>query len=571
MRLAAVEGGERARSWRPGPRLVSVVVGGAAAILVLYPIAFLIQASLSVGDPQARPPEAYGFGNFADLGRYAHIFGNTLLVAGVATVFAVLFGFLMGWILSRTNVPGRATFEQLMALPYYVTPLMGALAWALIGAPQSGFVNQIWRALGGEGHLIDINTPWGIAWVMALFEGAVAFAMIGVVMKSMDPAMEEASQVLGAGRLRTMLRITLPLVLPGVLGAAVYVFAEMLGSFSAALVLGLPNRFYVVTTAMYQLVSQYPPRFPTAAAMGVSLFAVMFAMVWLYRRIVSAGSYVTITGKAFRPRVMDVGRLRWLLLVICLVYLGVAVILPVLTIAYASFQRLTSVFPRADNFTLANYTTALSLDAVRSALGNSLLLGLATASIGVVLMGFLSWLIYRSRLPGAGVIEYVLMLPQSVPRLVFAFGMLWAWLIFPIPIYGTLWLLLIAYLTVFLPLGLRTISGVILQIDRSLEESAQMCGATWGHRLRTVTMPLLKPGLVAAWLLLFIASVRELGASILLMGPKSKVITPAIVESWFSTSTELTAAMALLQTLAVAAALAIMFAVARRAVQAGGE
>jgi iron(III) transport system permease protein len=569
--LPTVEDFERARSWRPAPRLVSVLVGGAAAILVLYPIVYLIQASLSVGDPQARPPEAYGLGNFADLGRYAHIFGNTFLVAAVATVLAIVFGFAMGWILSRTNVPGRAVFEQLMALPYYVTPLMGALAWALIGSSSGGFVNQVWRALGGEGHLIDINTPWGIAWVMALFEGSVAFVMIGAVMKSMDPALEEASQVLGASRTRTMLRITLPLVLPGVLGAAIFVFAEMLGSFSAALVLGLPARFYVVTTAMYQLVSQYPPRFPTAAAMGVSLFAVMFVMVWAYRRIVTAGSYATITGKAFRPRVMDVGGLRWPLLATCVAYLGVAVILPVLTIVYASFQRLTTVFPRADNFTLANYATALSLDAVRSALWNSLLLGLATASIGVLLMGFLSWLIYRSRLPGAGVIEYLLMFPQAVPRLVFAFGMLWAWLVFPIPIYGTLWLLLIAYLTVFLPLGLRTISGVILQIDRSLEESAQMCGATWGHRLRTVTMPLLKPGLVAAWLLLFIASVRELGASILLTGPNAKVITPAIVESWFSTSTELTAAMASLQTLAVAAALALLFTVARRATHQGGE
>src|SRR5882672_10739662 len=556
-------------SW--GSRLLAAAVGGAAAVLVLYPIAFLIQASLSVGDPQARPPEAYGLGNYTDLPRYSHIFGNTVLVAVIATVVAIVVGFVMGWILSRTNVPGRHAFEQLMALPYYVTPLMGALAWSLLGSPSGGFLNQAWRALGGSGHLLDINSPWGIACVMALFEGSVAFVMIGAVMKSMDPALEEASQVLGAGRTRTMLKVTLPLVIPGVLGATVFVFAEMLGSFSAALVLGLPNRFYVVTTAMYQLVSQYPPRFPTAAAMGVSLFAVMFVMVWAYRRVVSGGSYVTITGKAFRPRVMDVGPLRWSLLAICLGYLGVAVILPVLTIVYASFQRLTTVFPRADNFTLANYVTALSLDAVRSALWNSLLLGLATASIGVFVMGFLSWLIYRSRLPGAGVIEYVLMFPQAVPRLVFAFGMLWAWLVFPIPIYGTLWLLLIAYLTVFLPLGLRTISGVILQIDRSLEESAQMCGATWGYRLRTVTMPLLKPGLVAAWLLLFIASVRELGASILLMGPKSKVITPAIVESWFSTSSELTAALALLQTLAVAAALAIMFAVARRAVQAGGE
>jgi iron(III) transport system permease protein len=554
-----------------GPRLVAALIGGAASIIVLYPIAFLIQASLSVGDPQARPPEAYGLGNYAELPRFAHIFGNTVLVAVIATLLALAFGFVMGWILSRTNVPGRSVFEPLMALPYYVTPLMGALAWSLIGAPSGGFANQVWRALGGDGHVIDINTPWGIAWVMALFEGAVAFVMIGAVMKSMDPAMEEASQVLGAGRIRTMVKITLPLVIPGVLGAAIFVFAEMLGSFSAALVLGLPNRFYVVTTAMYQLVSQYPPRFPTAAAMGMSLFGVMFAMVYLYRRIVSAGSYVTITGKAFRPRVMDVGRLRWFLLFVCVSYLGIAVVLPILTLAYASFQRLATAFPRLGNFTLANYATALSLDAVRSALWNSLLLGLGTATIGVVLMGFLSWMIYRSRLPGAGAIEYILMFPQAVPRLVFAFGMLWAWLIVPIPIYGTLWLLLIAYLTVFLPLGLRTISGVILQIDRSLEESAQVCGASWGYRIRTITMPLLRPGLVAAWLLLFVASVRELGASILLMGPKAKVITPAIVESWFSTSTELTAALALLQTLAVAAALALLFTVLRRVTQLPGE
>jgi len=557
-------------SW--GSRLLAAVVGGAAGVLVLYPIAFLLQASLSVGDPQARPPEAYGFDNYADLPRYAHIFGNTVMVAVGATVVAIVVGFVMGWILSRTDVPGRGVLEQLMALPYYVTPLMGALAWSLLGSPSGGFLNQAWRAAGGQGHLLDVNSPWGIAWVMALFEGSVAFVMIGAVMKSMDPALEEASQVVGAGRTRTMLKVTLPLVIPGVLGATVFVFAEMLGSFSAALVLGLPSRFYVVTTAMYQLVSQYPPRFPTAAAMGVSLFAVMFAMIWLYRRIVGRGHYATITGKAFRPRVMRVGRLRWALLAFCLLYLVVAVVLPVLTLFSASLQRLaTALLPLRANLTLANYATALSLDAVRSALWNSLLLGMATASLGVGVMALLSWLIYRSRLPGAGAIEYVLMFPQAVPRLVFAFGMLWAWLIFPLPVYGTLWLLLIAYLTVFLPLGLRTISGVILQVDRSLEESAQMCGAPWGYRMRTVTLPLLRPGLVAAWLLLFIASVRELGASILLMGPKAKVITPAIVESWFSTSTELTAAMALLQTLAVAVALLLLFTVARRVTQPPGE
>jgi iron(III) transport system permease protein len=329
-------------------------------------------------------------------------------------------------------------------------------------------------------------------------------------------------------------------------------------------VLGTPNRYYVITTAIYQLIQQYPPRTQLAAAMGTSLFAVMFLMLFVYRRIVTRGSYVTITGKAFRPRAADVGRLRYVLFGVCMLYLMVAVVLPIATLLYASVQKIAVAFPAADNFTLDNFRAAASMNAAGSALTNSLLLAFATATIGIFLMGLLAWLIYRSRLPGAGLIEYVVMFPQAVPRLVFAFGMMWAWLVFPIPIYGTIWLLLIAYLTVFLPLGVRTIAGVLLQIDKSLEECAQMCGAAWTFRLRTITVPLLAPGLIAAWLLLFIASMRELGASILLMGPHSKVITPAIVESWFGTASELTATLALIQTGVVAAAMIVLVVVTRR-------
>ena len=476
---------------------------------------------------------------------------------------ALVLGFLTAWILNRTDVPLRRSLEQAMAVPYYVTPLLGALAWSLLGTPESGFINQAWRSLGFTEPLINITGWMGIAWVMALFEGSVAFVMIGAVMKSMDPSLEEASQVIGGGRLRTMLKVTLPLVAPGVLGAGIFVFAEMLGSFSAALVLGLPNRFYVITTAIYQLVSQYPPRIPLAAAMGVSLFAVMFVMLFLYRRLMARGSYVTVTGKAFRPRLMDVGRLRWALFAVCALYVLLAVVLPILTLVYASLQKLAVAFPAAGNFTLNHFREALALNAVRSALVNSLLLGLLTATIGVVVTGLLAWMINRSRLPGRGALEYILMFPQAVPRLVFAFGMMWAWLAAPVPVYGTFWILLIAYLTVFLPLGIRTISGVLVQLDKSLEECGQVCGASWGHRLRTITMPLLRPGLLAAWLLLFIASVRELGASILLQGPNSKVLTPAIVEAFFASSSELTAAMALIQT-AVVGALMVVFTLATR-------
>jgi iron(III) transport system permease protein len=556
--------------WPSGQTVFGFVVIGVTALFVIYPVYYLLQAAFDVGEPEARPPTAYGFDNFASLPRYSQIMLNTLVVAFGATMMALVFGFLTAWILNRTNVPMRRTLEQAMAVPYYVTPLLGALAWSLLGSPESGFINQVWRALGGHGAVINIISPMGIAWVMALFEGSVAFVMIGAVMKSMDPALEEASQINGAGRLYTMLRITLPLVTPGVLGAAIFVFAEMLGSFSAALVLGTPVRFYVITTAIYQLTAQYPPRIPLAAAMGVSLFAVMVLMLFLYRRIVSRGSYVTVSGKAFRPRLTDVGGLRWVLFGVCVAYVVLSVVLPVLTLVYASVQRLAVAFPAATNFTLDNYRAALSQNAVRYATVNSLLLGLMTATIGVALTGMLSWLIHRSRIPGRGLLEYTAMFPQAVPRLVFAFGMMWAWLVFPIPVYGTIWLLLIAYLTVFLPLGVRTISSVLLQLDKSLEECGEVCGAPWAYRMRTITMPLLRPGLLAAWMLLFIASVRELGASILLMGPHSQVLTPAIVSAWFASSSELTASMALIQTVIVGVVVALFTLVTRRAARQGG-
>jgi iron(III) transport system permease protein len=545
--------------------LVVAMVAG----IVLYPIYYLVQASLDVGAPDVRPPTAYGLDNYAKVLDYQTILFNTLIVTIAATIMALLFGFVSAWILTRTNVPFKRTLDQLMTVPYYVTPLLGALAWSFLGAPESGFINQIWRSLGGSGALIDITSPMGIAWVMALFEGSVAYVMIGAVMQSMDPSLEEASQIIGAGRFTTMWRITLPLVAPGVLGAAIFVFAEMLGSFSAALVLGTPARYYVITTAIYQLVSQYPPRIPLAAAMGVSLFAVMFVMLWLYRRITSKRSYVTVSGKAFRPRVMDLGWLRWVMFGILAIYVLLSVVLPVGTLVYASVQKLAVAFPKAENFTLDNFRLALSINAVRSAMVNSLLLATITATLGVALTGLLTWIILRSRLPGRGALEYLAMFPQAVPRLVFAFGMMWAWLVFPIPIYGTFWVLLIAYLTVFMPLGVRTISGVVLQLDRSLDECGQVCGASWLYRMRTITVPLLRPGLFAAWLLIFVASVRELGASILLMGPDSKVMTPAIVEAWFSSSSELTAAMALIQTAVIAIVMLIFARLTRRVAHHG--
>ncbi|HTG21814.1 MAG TPA: ABC transporter permease subunit, partial [Reyranella sp.] len=292
-------------------------------------------------------------------------------------------------------------------------------------------------------------------------------------------------------------------------------------------------------------------------------FVVMFGMLTFYRRVIARGSFATITGKAFRPRPMDMGRMAWVLFSVCLLYVVLAVVLPIAALIFTSLQRFATVILSQAEFTLANYQTALSLGPVRTAMGNSLMLGFGVASVGVLVMVILVWIIYRSQLVGRGAVEYLVMFPQAVPRLVFGLALLWAWLNIPIPIYGTLWLLALAYFTVMLPLGVRTLAGVVLQIDKSLEECARVCGAGWVYQMRTVTLPLLKPGMLAAWLLIFMACVRELGASVFLMGPNAKVIAPSIVAAFASSGTELTAAMALIQTFTVIVALAILFRLTR--------
>ena len=534
------------------------------AALVVYPVVFIIAESLNTGEPGVFPPGEISLHNFASMSEDLDVIVNTLMVALGATVMAVVIGFVLAWILTRTNIPGRGRLERLMELPYYMTPLVGAMAWGILASPKTGLLNQAWRVIGGRADLFDIYSPMGIAWVMALFEGTVAFVMISAAMKSMDPSLEESSRVLGAGKMRTALLVTLPLVAPGVLSATVFVFAEMLGAFAAAFVLGIPGRYYVVTTAIWEATQSFPPEYGRAAALGLSLFAAMVVTLTIAKLIMRKGSHATITGKAFRPQPINAGSARWLLLGIAWSYIVLAVILPLAALLLTSFQKFATVILSDSVFTLANYQTALSTGTLGQAFVNSLILGLSVATIGVPVIGVLTWIIYRSRLRGRGAIEYVVMFPQAVPRLIFGLGLLWAWINIPIPIYGTLWLLGIAYFTVFLPLGLRTMAGVVMQIDRSLEECARVCGASWTHQIRTVSLPLLRPGLAAAWLLIFIASIRELGASVFLMGPLSKVISPAIINAWLSSSSELSAAMAMILTSTVFAAVLILFAVARK-------
>ena len=257
---------------------------------------------------------------------------------------------------------------------------------------------------------------------MSVAACTVYFVMISAAMKSMDPSLEESSRVMGASKLRTALKVTLPLVTPGVLSATIFVFAEMLGSFAAAFVLGIPGRFYVVTTAIWQAALSYPPDYGRAAAMGLSLFLAMVLTLGAARLIMRKGTYATITGKAFRPRPMDVGRAKYLLLAIAWGYIAFAVVLPLAALALTSFQQFATVIVPQMRFTLANYETALQMGSLGPAFVNSMILGVGVATLGVPAIGVLAWIVYRSAMPMRGLMEYVAMIPAAVPRLVFGLG-----------------------------------------------------------------------------------------------------------------------------------------------------
>ncbi len=541
------------RGWATPQGLVMAVVAAVCVALVFYPMFFLVQASINTGNPLAHPVVQYGGSQYGEIFQHLDWLGNSLLVAITGTLLGVFLGTALAWIVGRTTVPGARAFEQLLVVPYYVTPLVGALAWSVLGSPRSGLINKAFMGLtGGDQPLFNINSAGGIIWVEALYEGTAAFLIVSAAMKSMDPQLEEMSAAIGGGKLQTLRRVTLPLMAPAVLGSALFVFASMMGSFSVAVILGFPARFYVVTTAIWQQLASFPPNYPLGAAMGISLFAFTAAAMWGYQRVLGSRSFATISGKAFRPRRINMGSWTPFLFAFCALYTLLAVLLPLGALVYVSFLKFPTTVLKDIHWTVKNYDTVLLSHApTQTALWNSFVLAIATASLGVILMGLVSWIIYRSRMPGRGLLEYTAMFPQAVPRMVFSLGLLWAWIVLPGGLYGTLWILLACYLTVFLPLGVRTLSAVILQLDRSLEECARVCGAGWWRSLRTVTLPLLRPGVLACWVLIFVVSIREISASILLMSTKNKVIGPAILTSWESLGMQATAALAIVQSLVV--------------------
>jgi iron(III) transport system permease protein len=361
------------------------------------------------------------------------------------------------------------------------------------------------------------------------------FLLMGAAFRSMDPALEESALMSGASMRTVVRRITLPLVRPALMAAILVIAVRVLEAFEVAAILGPQCRCWVFISRIFFALRTFPPKYGQAGALAMSLLLVMTVGVLLHSRLSRRGrAFQTVTGKGFRPQPLPLGRWRWPATVLVLTYFVIAVVMPVLILLYSSTQPYYST-PSVESFSrmsLGNYAATFTQPQALTAFRNSLVLGIGTATFVMLFMAIASWLVVRTRLRGRWLVDSLAFVPLVIPGLVMGVSLLFVYLRFPVPIYGTLWILFIAYATRYMPYGMRYASTSMYQISRELEESAQTSGATWWQTFRRVNLPLLMPGLIAGWIYIVLVSFRELSSSILLYSPGDEVLSILIWERW---------------------------------------
>ena len=537
----------RARGW---PGVEAVILGGASAlvcVLVLLPVGMLLFTSIRI--EEFGEPSYFSLKNFTEFvvsPRILRSIANTLIVSTGATLVAGAFGITLAWIHARTNTPGRRILEPLTLIPFFLSPYVGAIAWSYLAAPRVGMLNGWLRGLLGLAtDPLSVYNRGGIIWVLALFFSPVMYLFVIGSLRRIDPALEESARTSGSGLLETTRRVTLPLVTPAILSGAILVFVSSAGEFGVPLALGSPFKIETMTTQIYNLTGGSNIDYNASAALSCVLAVVTLAFVFLHRRVVLPRSYTTITGKGYRPRLIDLGRRRYAALGFNLLYLLMAVFLPLLALLLVSISvRWEGRFdPQA--LTLANYAYVFTYPISARALGNSLKLAVGGATLCMVLTLLVAYAIHRGRGRGRALLDFLSSLPVGFPGIVLAMGILIAYI--RTPLYSTLWIILVGYITRYLPYGQRMVSSVLLSLSPELDQSSRTSGASWATTLRRITLPLLKPGLVAGWLLLFVIFLREFPISVLLYKGGLEVLSVAV---WYFVEHETavrTAAVAMVQ------------------------
>ena len=536
--MEAVAGSRGARYRLDLKWVVLGVCVALVAYLALIPLGFLLWQSFFTPHTAAKPA-VFTFGNYAAAYtsvQTAKLFVNSLLFAAGTAAFSLIVGTALAWMNERTNTPFKRLFFGLALVPLIIPGILFTISWIMLASPKIGIFNLMLQHWFGTSYVFfNVYTMWGMIWVDGLHYSPMAFLLMTAAFRSMDPALEESAAMSGANLWQVVWRITLALSWPAIFAILLILFVRAIESFEVPALLGMPAGIFVFTSAIYEAIHRYPSQIGLAASYGVTLLLLTSAGVWFQSRLSSSGQrYSTVTGKGFRPRRIDLGRWRYLTAAIFIVYFLLIVAAPLLVLLWSSVQKYYSVPSMAAlaNLTLDPYRFILGHPTFARAIWNSLLLCLGSATIIMLVTAVICWIVVKTRIPGRWLLDNLASLPIVFPGLVLGLSIMVFYLNVDAGIYGTIWILLIAYVTRFMPYGIRYNTASMLQIHKELEESAAMSGASWGATFVRVVLPLLKPGLVAGWIYVAIVSLRELSSSILLYSPGTEVVSIMIWELW---------------------------------------
>ena len=545
--------------------LLAAVLIVVLAALVLPPFVFLLKASVV----DAQRGGEWSLANFeAVLGsrRFLVTSANSLVFAAGSAVVALAIGWTTAWIVERTNTPLKP-LAYLTAIISLGTPyILYVTAWLLLFG-KAGPINQLYRTLTGTSDvLINVYSMPGMIMVEGFLWSPLAFLLVGATLRNANPELEEAARVSGAGTWMTIRRVTLRLSLPSILALAMLVFIRAIEAFEVPALVGLPGRISVLTTDIYgNMVAQAPPDIGGASALSVLMLALVLVLLAIYGRLSRhAERFATITGKGFRPRPFDLGRLRYLAAGILVLNFLLLLAVPIAMLAWVSLLPFYQPISTAALalVTLDNYRTVFSPDHV-GLIANTLLVAVATATLAVALTFLAAWLAVR-RAPGGWIVERLATIPLVFPGLILGIAVMQLFLHLPIPLYGTLGILIWAFVINYLPYGMRYSAAGMLQIHRELEESAEMCGASPLMRLRRIVAPLLAPALLAGWLFIFLMAARVLSLAILLSGPRSQTMAVTLFDLWTNGQGTELAALGLIWSMLMAMIAAVFYILARR-------
>jgi len=501
-----------------------LVVVVAVPVLIIFFNAFWVNGQFNLADTlkALREPDTY------------RALLNSLFIASGVTVMSTIIGTFFAWLVTRTDLPFKPAMRVLFLVPFMLPSFIGALAWKMLLSPRAGYINRfLMDVVGVNGPVFDIYTFPGIMAVETMYLFPFVFIQVCGALERMDPTLEESARISGASLFTITRKITIPLVRPSILSGALLIMLYSMAHFGTVAVLGIEAGIFNIPTLIYEKIHQSAGSFNsirTGTVLATVLVITAALIMFIQSKVLSRGRYQIIAGKSFRPVETKLRALRMPMLVFCIAYIGFTIVLPTVTIFMVGGLKTYGLPFTAENLTLANYRYILfDWKMTRDAIWNSVTLGLAAALITMFAGVMISYVIVKMKVRGKGLLEFLGMLPFSVPGSVIALGVMLAWSgKFGINIYNTVWIILVAYIARYMAFSLKANSAALEQVHDSLVEAARASGAGMGQALRDIVLPLVRPGMFAAFFLIFLPALRELTVSVLLYGPTTRTIGVAI-------------------------------------------